>query len=68
MSKLTPNEEATKISPKVQSALAKAQMGGKAVVKVSGAVLTGAIAAANALSNEVTEAVANTEMGKKYVP
>ena len=45
-----PNEEATKISPKVQNALAKAQMGGKAVVKVSGAVLTGAIAAANAHS------------------
>eukprot|EP01083_Nonionella_stella_P250561 865343_1 len=63
--KLTPNEEATKISPKVQSGLVKAQMGGKAIVKVSGAVLTGAIATANALSNEVTDAVSKTELGQR---
>ena len=47
--------------------MAKAQIGGKAVVKVSGAVLTGAIAAANALSHEVTDAVSKTELGQKYV-
>eukprot|EP01084_Bolivina_argentea_P050400 92666_1 len=63
--KIKPNEEHTKISPKMQNGLAKAQIGGKAVVKVSGAVLTGAIAAANALSNEVTDAVSNTSVGQR---
>ena len=63
--KLSPNEEATTISPKVQDTLSKAQMGGKAMVKVSGAILTGAVAAANVLSNEVTEAVSNTAIGQK---
>lgn len=63
--KIQPNEEETKISPRVQSCLAKGQIGGKAVVKVSGAVLTGAIAAANVLSNEVTEAVSKTSLGQK---
>eukprot|EP00484_Ammonia_sp_Unknown_P019803 CAMPEP_0197022964 /NCGR_PEP_ID=MMETSP1384-20130603/3761_1 /TAXON_ID=29189 /ORGANISM="Ammonia sp." /LENGTH=511 /DNA_ID=CAMNT_0042451097 /DNA_START=23 /DNA_END=1558 /DNA_ORIENTATION=- len=65
LEKLSPNEESTKISPRVQNVLAKAQLGGKAVVKVSGAVLTGVIATANAVSNEVADAVADTKLGKK---
>merc|ERR1719167_1223866 len=63
--KLTPTEEPVVLSPKLQNGLSKAQLGGKAVVKVSGAVLTGAIAAANALSNEVSDAVADTSYGKR---
>ena len=36
-------------------------------MSLKSAVLTGAIAAANALSNEVTDAVAETSVGKRYV-
>eukprot|EP00485_Elphidium_margaritaceum_P006641 CAMPEP_0202690270 /NCGR_PEP_ID=MMETSP1385-20130828/5299_1 /ASSEMBLY_ACC=CAM_ASM_000861 /TAXON_ID=933848 /ORGANISM="Elphidium margaritaceum" /LENGTH=465 /DNA_ID=CAMNT_0049345507 /DNA_START=44 /DNA_END=1441 /DNA_ORIENTATION=- len=62
---LTPNDSDTAISPSMQSALVTAQIGGKAVVKVSGAVLTGCIATANAISNEVADALSNTSIGQQ---
>lgn len=66
-SKITPNETPTKVSQTTQSNIGKAKMAGVAIAKVSGAIVTGAVAAVNALSHEISNGVSQTALGKKIV-
>jgi len=63
--RIVPNEEPLKVSSTTRYNINKAKLAGKAAAKVSSALVTGAMAAANALSTELSSTIANTEMGQK---
>eukprot|EP01083_Nonionella_stella_P069702 186000_1 len=64
--KIKPKDEPTKVSDKTKARLQQAKMVSGVVVNVSKAMVVGAVAAAGALSNSVSDAVEKTEMGKKF--
>jgi len=64
-SKLTPNAEATRISQAQKDRLAKAKFLSGAACKVSKALVVGAMATTELMSKQLTEALKDTDVGRK---
>jgi hypothetical protein len=64
-SKLKPNAEATKVSQASRDRLAKAKFLSGAACKVSKALVIGAMATTEMMSKQLSEALKDTEMGRK---
>ena len=65
VTKVKPRDEPMEISENTQNRIKKAKMAASVGAKVTSAVVTGTIAAANALTNEVSSVIKETEFGKK---
>ena len=63
--KISPKEEETKVSETTKATIGRAKVASGIALKVSKALVTGAVATANELSKELTKSIEKTPVGKK---
>lgn len=63
--RIEPNDVPSIVSPSTKTGLQRAKLAGTVAVKISGALVTGAMTVVHTLSNEVTQSVQETEFGQK---